>query len=70
MKKLRTEAIAAILHQPCETVRHMVRTKTVDWGVYIEPKKARFGRGQYIYYPSKFAEATGFTMDEVEAVMT
>ena len=70
MKRLRTEAIAQLLHQPCETVRAMIRTQTVDWGVYIKPKKARYGRGQYVYYPSKFAEATGLSMAQVEAIMT
>jgi len=70
MKQLRTEGVAQLLRQQCETVRALVRTKSVDWGVYIAPKKARFGRGQYVYYPAKFAEASGFTMAEVEAVMT
>ena len=70
MKTLRTEAIAAILHQPVEAVRTMVRTGAVDWGVYIKPRKARYGRGKYCYYPAKFAQAAGLTMGEVEAAMT
>lgn len=70
MKQLRTEGVAQLLRQPQETVRHLLRTKTVDWGVYIQPKKARFGRGQYVYFAEKFAQATGFSMQEVEAVMT
>jgi len=70
MKQLRTEGVAQLLRQPQETVRHLLRTKTVDWGVYIRPQKARFGRGQYIYFAEKFAQATGLTMQEVEAFMT
>lgn len=70
MKTLRTEAIAAILHQPCEAVRQMVRTGSVPWGVYIKPKTPRYGRGKYVYYPAAFAQAAGLTMREVEAVMT
>lgn len=69
MKTLKTEAIAAILHQPCEAVRQMVRTGAVSWGVYIKPKRERFGRGKYVYYPAAFAQAAGLTMEEVEAVM-
>lgn len=70
MKTLRTEVIADFLHLPHETVRTMVRTGSVDWGVYIKPRKARYGRGQYCYYPAKFAAAAGLTVDEVEAAMT
>ena len=70
MKQLRTEGVAQLLRKPQETVRHLLRTKAVDWGVYVEPRSARFGRGQYIYYAEKFAQATGFSMKEVEAVMT
>ena len=70
MKTLRTEAIAAILHQPCEAVRTMVRTGAVSWGVYIKPKKARYGRGKYVYYPAAFAAAAGLTMEQVEGAMT
>ncbi len=70
MKQLRTEGVARLLNQPQETVRHLLRTKTVDWGVYIQPKKARFGRGQYIYYPQRFAQATGISMEQIENVMT
>jgi predicted transcriptional regulator len=69
VKKLKTEAIANILHQPCETVRNMVRTGAVTWGVYIKPKSARYGRGQYIYYPAAFAKAVGLTMEQIEEVM-
>ena len=70
MKKLRTKGVAQLLRQPQETVRTLLRTKTVDWGVYKEPRSARFGRGQYIYFAEKFAQATGFSMEEVEAAMT
>lgn len=70
MKTLKTETIAAILHQPCEAVRQMVRTGAVSWGVYIKPKKARYGRGRYIFYPAAFAKAAGLTMEEVEGVMS
>ena len=70
MKQLRTEGVAQLLRQPQETVRTLLRTKTVDWGVYIQPKKARFGRGQYVHFAEKFPQATGFSMQEVEAVMT
>ena len=69
MKQLRTEGVAQLLRQPQETVRTLLRTKTVDWGVYIKPTKQRFGRGKYIYFAEKFAQATGFSMREVEAVM-
>lgn len=69
MKTLKTEAIAAILHQPCEAVRTMVRTGAVSWGVYIKPKTPRYGRGKYIYYPHKFAKAAGLTMEQVEGAM-
>ena len=69
VKTLKTEAIAAILHQPCEAIRQMVRTGAVSWGVYIKPKTPRYGRGKYVYYPSAFAQAAGLTMDEVEAAM-
>lgn len=70
MPRLKTEHIARLLNQPCEAVRTMVRTGAVDWGVYIKPRKARYGRGQYCYYPAKFAAAAGLTVDEVEAAMT
>ena len=70
MKTLRTEAIAAILHQPCEAVRQMVRTGAVTWGVYIKPKSQRYGRGKYVYYPAQFAKAAGLTMAEIEGAMT
>ena len=69
-KMLRTEAIADILHIPHEAVRTLVRTGSVDWGVYIKPKSARYGRGRYVYYPQVFAKAAGLTMTEVEAAMT
>lgn len=69
VKTLKTEAIAAILHQPCEAVRQMVRTGAVSWGVYIKPKRERYGRGRYIYYPHKFAQAAGLTVEQVEGVM-
>ena len=67
--RLKTEHIARLLNQPCEAVRAMVRTGAVSWGVYIKPKTPRFGRGRYIFYPAKFAEAAGLTMEEVEGVM-
>jgi hypothetical protein len=70
VKTLKTEAIAAILHQPCETVRQMVRTGGVSWGVYIKPKRQRYGRGKYVYYPAAFAQAAGLTMKEIEGAMT
>ena len=69
-KRLRTEAVARLLHQPCETIRTMARCGTVGWAVYIKPKKSRYGRGQYIYYPAAFAAAAGLTMAEVEGAMT
>jgi hypothetical protein len=69
MKTLKTEAIAAILHQPCEAVRTMVRTGAVSWGVYIKPKRERYGRGKYVYYPAAFAKAAGLTVEQVEGVM-
>ena len=67
--RLKTEHIARLLNQPCETVRAMVRTGAVSWGVYIKPKSQRYGRGQYIYYAHKFAQETGLTMEEVEAAI-
>ena len=70
MPRLKTEHIARLLNQPCETVRAMVRTGAVSWGVYIKPKTPRYGRGQYIFFPAKFAQDTGLTMEQIEAVMT
>ena len=70
MKKLRTEGVAKLLGETNEGVRRMLRTKSVEWGVYIKPKKERFGRGEYVYYPLKFSEITGHPMEQVEAVMT
>lgn len=70
VKTLKTEAIAALLHQPCEAVRQMVRTGAVSWGVYIKPKRQRYGRGKYVYYPAAFAQAAGLTMKEIEGAMT
>ena len=67
--RLKTEHIARLLNQPCETVRAMVRTGAVSWGVYIKPKTARYGRGRYVYYPAKFAEETGITLAEVKAAI-
>lgn len=69
MKTLKTEAVAAILHQPCEAIRAMVRTGAVSWGVYIPPKTPRYGRGRYIYFPAAFAQAAGLTMQELEAAL-
>ena len=67
--RLKTEHIARVLNQPCETVRAMVRTGAVSWGVYIKPKTARYGRGRYIYFAAKFAQETGLTMEEVKAAI-
>ena len=67
--RLKTEHIARLLGLQCEAVRAMVRTGAVAWGVYTKPKTPRFGRGRYIFYPAKFAEAAGLTMEEVEGVM-
>ena len=69
MPRLKTEHIARLLNQPCEAVRAMVRTGAVSWGVYIKPQSARYGRGKYVYYPAKFAQETGLTMEEVEAAI-
>lgn len=67
--RLKTEHIARLLDQPCEFVRALVRTGAVSWGDYIPPKTPRYGRGRYIYYPAKFAEVTGMTLEELEAAM-
>jgi hypothetical protein len=69
MPRLKTEHIARLLNQPCEAVRAMVRTGAVSWGVYIKPKSQRYGRGKYVYYPHKFAQAAGLTVEQVEGVM-
>lgn len=65
MKQLRTEGVARLLNQPQETVRHLVRTGAVDWGIYLKPKTARYGRGRYIYYEHKFAAALGLPIERV-----
>ena len=67
--RLKTEHIARLLGLQCEAVRAMVRTGAVGWGVYIKPKKARYGRGRYVYYAAKFSQETGLTMAEVEAAI-
>ena len=64
--RLKTEHIARLLDQPCEFVRALVRTGAVTWGDYIPPKTPRYGRGRYVYYPAKFAEVTGMTLEELE----
>ena len=69
MPRLKTEHIARLLNQPCETVRALVRTGAVSWGVYIKPKSARYGRGRYVYYPAKFAAETGIDIEKVKAAM-
>lgn len=70
MLKLRTEAVARLLNQPQETVRHLVRTGAVDWGAYIKPKTARYGHGHYIYYEHKFAAAVGLPVEKVMEART
>lgn len=69
MKRLKTDAIARMLHLPPETVRQMVRTGAVSWGCYIKPKTPRYGHGTLIYYPEAFAAATGISMEEVQGAM-
>ena len=69
MPRLKTEHIARLLNQPCETVRAMVRTGAVAWGVYTKPKTPRYGRGRYVYYPERFAADTGIDIEKVKAAM-
>lgn len=69
MKKLKTEAVARLLNQPIETVRLMARRGSVPWAVYIRPQKNRYGRGQYVYYPERFAQETGIPITTVREVM-
>ena len=67
--QLKTEGVARLLNQNVETVREMLRTKSVSWGVFIPPKKARHGRGQYVYYPERFAKDTGIALKRVKEAM-
>lgn len=69
MRKLKTEAVARLLGQPCETVRTLARRGAVGWAVYIKPTKTRYGRGQYIYYPERFAQETGIDWEIVQGAM-
>ena len=67
--RLKTEHIARLLGLQCEAVRAMVRTGAVGWGVYTKPKTPRYGHGRYFYYPERFSQDTGISIEKVMAAM-